>query len=69
MRDLVMFLRWRTPRPILDETGLAARYDFVLEWDPAGGARAMLLALHDLGLELVRDRGEFPLLVVRPAAQ
>jgi uncharacterized protein (TIGR03435 family) len=66
IRDLAHFLRWHSPRPILDETGLDASYDFVLEWDPSTGPRSLFLSLHDLGLQIVRGRDAFPLLVARP---
>jgi uncharacterized protein (TIGR03435 family) len=67
IRALAAFLRWRSPRPIVDETGLDDTYDFVLEWDPSGGASALFLALHDLGLVIVRGRDVFPFLLVSPS--
>lgn len=65
--ELANFLRWRSPRPIIDETGLEATYDFMLEWDPSAGAGAMFLSLHDLGLEIVPGRGEFFFLMTSPS--
>ena len=67
MRDLVDFLRWRSPRPVIDETELDGRYDFVLEWDPSAGTNAVFLALLDIGLEIVPDEGHYAALVVRPS--
>jgi len=64
--ELVAFLRWRSPRPVVDETKLAEAYDFVLEWDAAAGTPALFYALQDIGLEIVPDDAEFPFLVVRP---
>jgi len=62
--ELEVFLRWQSPRPIVDETGLDARYDFVLEWDPSAGTGAVFLALHDIGLSIVPGRGPASFLVV-----
>ena len=67
IRELEQFLRWRSPRPIVDETGLDDRYDFILEWDPSAGAGGVFLALHDIGLAIVPDRGPAPFLVVERA--
>ncbi|MEZ4215897.1 MAG: TIGR03435 family protein [Myxococcota bacterium] len=66
MAELVALLRWRSPRPVLDETGLTGAYDFVLEWDESAGTPALFYALQDVGLEIVPDEGEFAFLVVRP---
>lgn len=63
--ELVVFLRWHSPRPILDETGLDERYDFVVEWDPNGGTRELFLALGDLGLQITRGRDDYPFLYVK----
>ena len=66
--ELAVFLRWHSPRPILDETGLDGRYDFVVEWDPKGGPRELFLALGDLGLQIVRGRDDYPFLFVKRTA-
>ena len=66
IKELVTFLRWRSPRPVLDETGLDERYDFILEWDPRGGTNALFLSLNDLRLQIVRGREIFPFLLVHP---
>jgi len=65
--ELAAFLRWHSPRPIVDESGLEATYDFVLQWDPSGGSAALFHALNDIGLEIFPDEGSFRLLRVTPA--
>ncbi|MEE3330207.1 MAG: TIGR03435 family protein [Myxococcota bacterium] len=65
--ELAAFLRWHSPRPIVDESGLEATYDFVLQWDPSGGTAALFHALNDIGLEIFPDEGSFGLLRVTPA--
>ena len=67
LQQLVWFLRWRSPRPIVDEAALGGRYDFVLEWDSQAGTTALFLALHDLGLSILPGKGTTTLLVVEPA--
>lgn len=38
--------------PIVDETGLQDRYDYLLEWDTTKGAYAFIQSLGDIGLAL-----------------
>lgn len=62
--ELVAFLRWQSPRPVLDESNLTETYDFVLEWDTTSGAGAIFHALNDLGLEIYPDQGTYTVLKV-----
>jgi uncharacterized protein (TIGR03435 family) len=47
--------------PVLDETGLDGKYDFVLEWDPKLGAFGMIKSIEGLGISVQTTR--------RPVAQ
>jgi len=62
--ELVRFLRRRVALPVVDETGLDAEYDFVMQWDTSRGSYAFVQALDDLGLTLEKGRGEFEVLIV-----
>ena len=64
IQELVAFLRWSSPRPVLNETGLTERYDFVLEWDPSAGPGALFHSLDDIGLEMFPDEGSYSVLFV-----
>lgn len=63
--ELVAFLRWQSPRPVLDESELTETYDFVLEWDTSSGTGAIFHALNDLGLQIYPDQGTYTVLKVR----
>ncbi len=63
---LVLTLREDAKLPIVDETGLDAEYDFLLEWDPASGSYAFLQSLDDIGLSLEPARRTLPVLIVTP---
>ncbi|MEZ4215872.1 MAG: TIGR03435 family protein [Myxococcota bacterium] len=65
--ELVAFLAPMSPLPVVDETGLDARYDLDLEWDPSTGARGLRAALADAGFELVRARRTLPRWTARAA--
>jgi uncharacterized protein (TIGR03435 family) len=62
--QLIAFLRKGTRKPIVDETGLEAEYDFLLQWDPAAGSYATIQALRDLGLALNQGRRSVTTVVV-----
>ena len=49
---LVEFARQQLGRPVFDATGLEDRYDWLLQWDPLGEKREILIAFGDLGFEL-----------------
>ncbi len=56
-------------RPVLDQTGLAGRYDFKLEWTPdgdaAGGGASIYAAVQDqLGLRIETKSGPMERLVI-----
>jgi uncharacterized protein (TIGR03435 family) len=63
---LLSFLRRVAALPVVDETGLLARYDFVLEWDTSSEPYALVQAFGDLGLELIFERRDVELLLVEP---
>jgi uncharacterized protein (TIGR03435 family) len=65
---LVEFLSQSSSMPVLDETGLGERYDFVIQWDTRSGAYAFLQAVNDLGLEIIRQPRSVPVLELRPAS-
>ncbi|MBW2274368.1 MAG: TIGR03435 family protein [Deltaproteobacteria bacterium] len=69
MSRLVEFLRQSSRLPVIDESGLEARYDFVIQWDTRSGAYAFLQAVNDLGLEVIREPRSVRLLEIRPAAK
>jgi len=50
--QLIELLRRDVESPIVDESRLPGRYDFVLQWDPGKGAYAFLQALADIGLRM-----------------
>jgi uncharacterized protein (TIGR03435 family) len=66
-------------RPVVDETGLADRYDFDLEWTPDGsqfegkmpeikpdnsGKPDLFAAMQQLGLRLESGKGPVPVIVI-----
>lgn len=65
--DFARFLRGLGRRPVVDETGLAASYDIVLEWDPEAGGRALHAALRDAGFKLTPGRRSVTVWVVEPS--
>lgn len=64
---LIAFLRPIAAQPIVDETELNRRYDFVLEWDTQSEPYALVQAFGDLGLELVFEKREVPFLLIEQA--
>jgi uncharacterized protein (TIGR03435 family) len=79
MADLVAFVAIGLDRPVLDKTGLAGRYDFVLEYTRGnldGAApdvdRSIFAAVQDLGLKLAPAKEPTEVLVIdhaeRPSA-
>ena len=66
--DLVRFLAGFSVRPVVDQTELEDRYDIVLEWDRAAGARALRTALADSGLILDPTEAQHARLVIEPAS-
>jgi uncharacterized protein (TIGR03435 family) len=70
---LAPFLSNQTGRPVLDQTGLAGKYDFVLEWtpdtadlpDPAAAGPAIFTGMQEqLGLRLVAQKGPVQIIVI-----
>ena len=53
--------------PVVDETGLIERYDYLLQWDKKRGAYAFIQALGDIGLTLNPAQRRVDSLVVREA--
>ncbi len=80
MSDFVVGINYFTGRPVVNETGLAGRYDFTLKWLPDGAAEAeggqvpgLFTAMQDqLGLKLEPKKGLVDVLAVekveRPSA-
>jgi uncharacterized protein (TIGR03435 family) len=69
LRDLLESLAYR--KPVLDQTGLTGRYDFVLDWPKPQGyvgvkGQAILKEnlINELGLELVPTNMPLEMLVV-----
>ncbi len=58
-------LEGRLNRPVLDETGLAGRFDLSLYWDAANPESAIRAVRDQLGLELTPARREIEVLVVK----
>ena len=68
LSQLVDRIRDGSRLPVVDETGLGDRYDYVLEWDPRAGSYAFLQSLRDLGLKLTPEDREVEVLVVQLTA-
>jgi uncharacterized protein (TIGR03435 family) len=64
---LVEFARQQLGRPVFDATGLEDRYDWLLQWDPLGEKREILIAFGDLGFELAPVERPVRFLVITPA--
>ena len=77
LTDLKFLLAKETGRPVVDDTGLTGKYDFVLEYTPAsraaasgtgtdeGGRPSIFTALEEqLGLKLVPSKQPVEMLVV-----
>jgi uncharacterized protein (TIGR03435 family) len=69
-------LSWRLGRPVIDQTGLAGRYEFDLVWtdddaasDSAGGPSVFTAIQEQLGLKLEPTKGPVPVLVIDHAEQ
>jgi uncharacterized protein (TIGR03435 family) len=81
MDDLVEMLSGRyevAERVVTNRTGLTGRYDFTLEWTPDNGGGiapdatlpGLVDAVHEqLGLRLVKETGDLPVVVVVQARQ
>ncbi len=67
LTQLIQRIRDGTKYPVVDNTNLLDRYDYVLEWDPKAGAYAFLQALEDLGLNLILETRTVEVLVVKLA--
>ena len=52
MAQLIELLGKGSKLPVVDETNLPERYDYLLEWDTGKGAYAFIQALGDIGLKL-----------------
>ena len=76
---LAMALHWAAQRRVLDETGLAGRYDIDLTWDAAlegsldasvpGEAPSIFTAVREqLGLRLEPAKAQIPVLVIDSVA-
>jgi uncharacterized protein (TIGR03435 family) len=71
-------LAWRLGRPVIDQTGLAGRYEFDLKWTeddaaasaPDSGGPSLFTAIQEqLGLKLEPTKGSVPVLVIDHAEQ
>ena len=65
---------WAYRKPVIDQTGLTGRYDFVLDWPkPMGyvGEKGQVILkenlINELGLELVPSREPVEMLIVEKA--
>jgi uncharacterized protein (TIGR03435 family) len=69
MNQLTQRLASAAERPVVDRTGLAGEFDFILEYDEGGAHRPTLsTALREqLGLRLQPSRGPVDVLVVERA--
>jgi uncharacterized protein (TIGR03435 family) len=75
MSDFVVGMNYFTDRPVVNETGLAGRYDFTLKWlpdsapEPEGGqVPGLFTAMQDqLGLKLEPKKGLVDVLAVEKA--
>ena len=66
LSKLVSTMRDDLEMPVVDETGLDAEYDFLLEWNPAAGLYAFFESLDGIGLSLGPARRTIPVLIVTP---
>jgi len=62
--QLIELLRADSLRPVVNETRLPDRYDFLLEWDPRKGAYAFIQSLRDIGLVVEAATRELEQMVV-----
>ena len=69
MNQLTQRLAGLAERPVVDRTGLAGEFDFILEYDESGARRpALTTALREqLGLRLQPSRGPVDVLVIERA--
>jgi uncharacterized protein (TIGR03435 family) len=63
MQMLVLNLSNSLERPVLDQTGLAGRYDFKLEWSPDYEGRSSSMAATGSGTPVAQDPNGPPLFV------
>jgi uncharacterized protein (TIGR03435 family) len=80
MADLVLILQFQVDRPVVDQTGLKGRYDFMLQWTKDDSQTStpdappgLFTALQDqIGLKLERTKAPADMLVIdkvqRPGA-
>jgi uncharacterized protein (TIGR03435 family) len=64
LSTLVAFLEQRFEMPIVDQTGLAGRFDIDMSWRHSYPETLKQAVLHDLGLELVPGHRQLEMLVV-----
>jgi uncharacterized protein (TIGR03435 family) len=78
MKDFATGLsRGLVARPVVDQTGLAGRYDFVLKWttdgvvapDPSAPPDLFAAMPEEIGLKLKATRADFPVLRIEAATQ
>jgi uncharacterized protein (TIGR03435 family) len=66
---LTEYLEFGLHKPVIDETGLAGRFDVELEWVAGKGESARREILDKLGLKLEPGRRQMPVVVVEGEAQ
>jgi uncharacterized protein (TIGR03435 family) len=72
MADFALCMQYFVERPVIDQTGLTGRYDFMLTWTPdaahtgdANAAPGMFTAVQEeLGVKLEPTKGPADVLVV-----
>jgi uncharacterized protein (TIGR03435 family) len=69
MEEFCHMLEEALDRPVVDETGLAGRFDIALEEHQSGTSEFIVRLRTQLGLALTPGRRDVTVLVVRPAVE
>ena len=67
MEELAVVLTGKLKSPVQDRTGLAGTFDYSVAFSSgvdASDAPILTTAIHDLGLDLKKGKGEFAVLVI-----